>query len=240
MSWLDKARKALAAGHVLIMVGLCIIEYEGRAVSKLGEGERIVIIKKDRSILVHRPIGHEPVNWQPHRSKIELIEENGRRIIKASRANELLKIVFLNEPETYAFQLSDDAEFEMYASEVEMKEAVLLQPDLIEEGFTPLTDERKVGRTGRVDIFGVDRNGCMTVVELKRRTATTNDVKQLQQYVEELSREFGKKPRAILAAPSATKSAITFLKTAKIEFRCLTPKTCSKIIRRRNGLDAHL
>ncbi len=41
------------------------MHYDGRASSTLELGERILIIKSDGSLLVHRPVGYEPVNWQP-------------------------------------------------------------------------------------------------------------------------------------------------------------------------------
>ncbi|MCS7110471.1 MAG: endonuclease NucS [Candidatus Caldarchaeum sp.] len=240
MTWIEKARKALSNGSVIVLAGRCIIHYEGRAASKLGEGERLVIIKKDRSILVHRPTGHEPVNWQPKESKIEFGEEDDAKIIRATRGNEMLKIYFLEEPEVVVFDLLDDAEFEMYASEAEMKEAVLLEPNLVEDGFTPFQEERKAGRTGRVDVLGVDREGKLTVVELKRKPASEEDVNQLRRYVDVLGQEFGRKPRAILAAPSVTRTAASLLKTSGIDFKCLTPKTCMEVLRKKRGLNSHV
>ena len=41
------------------------MHYDGRANSTLENGERLLIIKSDGSLLVHRPVGYEPVNWQP-------------------------------------------------------------------------------------------------------------------------------------------------------------------------------
>lgn len=225
---------------VIVLVGTCTIQYEGRAASKLGEGERLIIIKKDKSILVHRPSGHEPVNWQPRGSKIELTEENGSKVIKATRGSELLKIVFKDVPQVLVFNLADEAEFEMHASEEEMKQAVLLEPRLIEDGFKPIEHERKTGRAGRVDIIGLDRGGNLTVVELKRKAASAEDVKQLHKYVVDLWREFGKKPRAILAAPAATRGAIGLFRSVGIEYKCLSPKTCMETLKKRRGLDAHL
>ncbi|MDW8084211.1 MAG: endonuclease NucS [Candidatus Caldarchaeum sp.] len=240
MTWMDRARKGLTNGSVIVLAGRCVVHYEGRAASKLGEGERLVIIKKDRSILVHRPTGHEPVNWQPKGSKIEFVDENGLKVVKASKGGEFLKIVFTSEPEVSVFGLSDEAEFEMHASELEMKQAVLLEPNLLEEGFKPFAEERRAGRTGRVDVFGIDKDGVLTVVELKRKPANEEDVRQLQRYADELEREFGKRPRTILAAPSTTRTAASTLKSAKIEFKCLTPRTCMEVLRRKRGLDAHL
>ena len=49
----------------LIIIGDCMINYHGRAKSLLDWGQRIIIIKQDANILIHRPIMREPVNWLP-------------------------------------------------------------------------------------------------------------------------------------------------------------------------------
>ncbi|MEM1945507.1 MAG: endonuclease NucS [Candidatus Caldarchaeum sp.] len=237
---LEDARKALAKGSVIIFAGPCTVVYEGRATSRLGVGERLVLIKKDRSILVHRPTGHEPVNWQPAGSMIDFLTENGLPVIRASNANELLKISFTAQPSLMVFDLRDTAEFEMYASEEDMKKAVLAKPSLVEPGFKPLEEERQVKRTGRVDILGLDALGRLVVVELKRKPATPEDVRQLSAYVESLNSEFGRKPRAILAAPSTTKAARREMEKTSVEFRCLTPRRCMQVLREAKGLDSYL
>ena len=57
--------EALAERRVLLLVGNCWVAYRGRASSTLEPGERLVMVKGDGSVLVHRPSGYEPVNWQP-------------------------------------------------------------------------------------------------------------------------------------------------------------------------------
>ena len=57
--------KAFTQRRTLIVAGNCHVHYAGRANSTLEPGERLLIIKADGSLLVHRPVGYEPVNWQP-------------------------------------------------------------------------------------------------------------------------------------------------------------------------------
>src|SRR3972149_252743 len=57
--------KAFVQRRTLIVAGKCHVNYTGRANSTLESGERLLIIKEDGSLLVHRPVGYEPVNWQP-------------------------------------------------------------------------------------------------------------------------------------------------------------------------------
>ncbi len=52
--------KAFQGRKTLIVAGDCHVHYAGRANSTLENGERLLIIKSDGSLLVHRPTGYEP------------------------------------------------------------------------------------------------------------------------------------------------------------------------------------
>jgi len=233
-------REAILRREFVLLVGNCTVEYEGRAASHLGEGERILIIKGDGSVLIHRPFGYEPVNWHPPNSKIEVSSAEDAVTITATRAGERLVVSFTSVKHFASFQLRDEAEFQMYASEAEMKKAVLLEPSLIEEGFSPYEEERQAFGSGRMDILGTDADGKLVVVELKRREASAQDVAQLLGYVNSLERELGSRPRAVIAAPSMTRQATRAASQAGIEFRCLTPRRCMEVLRQRRGLKAFL
>ncbi len=58
-------QRALAQRSMLIVAGNCSVKYAGRASSTLEPGERMLVVKADGAVLVHRPVGYEPVNWQP-------------------------------------------------------------------------------------------------------------------------------------------------------------------------------
>ena len=66
---LKEAEKAVKGGvsrhRTVIIAGECTVEYDGRASSKLGPGNRVALLKPDGSALVHRPRDYSPVNWQP-------------------------------------------------------------------------------------------------------------------------------------------------------------------------------
>ncbi|MEM0198795.1 MAG: endonuclease NucS, partial [Desulfurococcaceae archaeon] len=65
-------RRALLEKSTVVIIGECSVDYEGRGSSRLERGERIVVIKQDGAMLVHRPTGYSPVNWQPSTSVIEV------------------------------------------------------------------------------------------------------------------------------------------------------------------------
>lgn len=236
-----KIQEALRNRNFILIAGSCRVDYEGRAASHLGYGERIVIIKQDNSILVHRPYGYEPVNWNPAGSRIEIkLDEEDRLILTSLKSGEKLVIVFNDVKHLAILNMLDDAEFEMYASEADMKQAVLLEPQLIEEGFIPIEDERRAFGRGRVDIFGRDKDGNLVIVELKRNEASVEDIQQIIGYLNSLTREFGKRPRAIIAAPSISRKASMLASSNSIEFKCLTPRLCMDILKRKRGLDRFL
>jgi RecB family endonuclease NucS len=63
--------RALEREAVLTVFGRCSVEYEGRATSSLGPGDRLLVCKPDGSVLVHTDEGQQPVNWQPPGCTIE-------------------------------------------------------------------------------------------------------------------------------------------------------------------------
>src|SRR5512147_1105065 len=73
--------KAFVGRKTLIVAGDCHVHYAGRANSTLENGERLLIIKSDGSLLVHRPTGYEPVNWQPSGSVFHVqIKDDGLEV----------------------------------------------------------------------------------------------------------------------------------------------------------------
>src|SRR5438132_4944066 len=90
---LDEARAELVIGlearKLVVMVASCSVEYSGRTGSHLGEGERLIIVKGDGCILVHRGRDYQPVNWQPSGCIIQAQSNNGTLVLKAVRTNPL-------------------------------------------------------------------------------------------------------------------------------------------------------
>ncbi|MBS7288537.1 MAG: endonuclease NucS [Candidatus Freyarchaeota archaeon] len=224
---------AVKRGFLLLLVGLCRVDYKGRASSALGWGERLVLIKRDGSILVHRSWDAQPVNWQPPGSVLQT-STRGRNLILRSvriKPKESLEVEFERIIFILVMDLVDEAEFAMYASEKDMQKAVIANPELIEEGLRPITKEKGV-EPGFIDVYAMDRKGNIVVIELKRRTATGDDALQLTKYVEEVKkRSGGRGVRGILAAPSASKKALLLLEKHGLEFKTLTPQKCAELVK---------
>jgi RecB family endonuclease NucS len=131
--------------------------------------------------------------------------------------------------------LVDAGEFSLYASEKDMQEAILYRPELLEEGFRPITKEMQVD-PGFIDIIGFDRENRLTVVEIKRVKAGKDAVNQLKKYMDVIDLDEGRPVRAILVAPELARGAETLLKTYGYEYRLLSPQTCSEVLKEKKGV----
>jgi len=225
--------RAFAQRRTLIVVGTCHVKYVGRATSTLELGERILIIKSDGSLLVHRPVGYEPVNWQPAGSvfhvqvKDEKLDVHGIR----QKPRESVLVTFENVYLASSLNLSDSGDFLLHASEDDMHRAILLKPELLEEGFKPISWEKKV-EPGFVDIYGEDKNGKLVIVEVKRKTASKEAALQLAKYIEPIKAKVNREVRAVLVAPSLAKDVQRMLVTLGLEFKALDPKTCAEVLKK--------
>jgi RecB family endonuclease NucS len=230
---LSFAKEAFARAQGLLIIGKCQVDYRGRASSKLESGERIVIFKGDGSVLVHRPTGYEPVNWQPPGCICSASGVGNVLQVKAVRRQppESVRVSFDSVFLLCVLSLTDVGDFALHASEEDMHKAVLLMPSLIEEGLKPITYEKKV-EPGFVDVYGEDKTGRFVVVEIKRKTANRQAVLQLAKYVEAVKGMVNKQVRGILAAPSSGQGVQRLLTSLGLEFKVLDPKKCADVLRK--------
>jgi hypothetical protein len=231
------AVKAGISGHkTVIIIGNCSVDYEGRASSRLEPGERIVLFKPDGSALVHRPRDYAPVNWQPPGSLFRTRLDEGRLQVRVFRRkeNEILSTRFEEITLVAVLDLRDTGEFYLYASEEDMQRAILAEPSLLEEGFRPMTAERPV-EPGFIDILGFDRDNTLMVVEIKRKAATKEAVKQLRRYVDFFKANSEQVVRGILVAPDLARGAQRLLASLGLEFKALSPQRCAEILRKSKG-----
>ncbi|MEM2905815.1 MAG: endonuclease NucS [Candidatus Bathyarchaeia archaeon] len=239
----SKAYEAVASGlstrSLVLVVGSCTVEYVGRASSKLSLGERLLIVKGDGSLLLHRPRGVEPVNWQPPGCRFNVgVSPEGWLRVEAVRPKptERVTVGFKAVELVSVFRLEDRGAFAVYASEEDMKAAILSEPSLLEEGFRPVAAERQAP-VGFIDCLGRDRDGRLTVVEIKRRRGDRTAVRQLAQYMKSLG-VASPEARGILAAPSISREAEALLRDLHLEFRRLSPKRCAEVLQRRRHTPA--
>ncbi len=224
---------AFKARSFALVIGNCRVDYEGRASSTLEWGERITMVKQDGSVLVHRPTGYEPVNWQPPKCVIKVKLNDAGLLLTASRSQprENVSIEFQKISLTATGTLTDSGEFAMHVTEEQMKQAILTAPDLVENGLKPLQQEKSLGEAGFTDIFAEDRAGKLVVVEIKRNPASKDTVTQLQRYLGTLKKKVDRPLRGIIVAPELRKSAQPLLTSLKLEYVRLAPEKCFSVLK---------
>jgi RecB family endonuclease NucS len=238
---LEKIMSGLSSGRTVIVVGRMHAHYAGRSTSWLAEGDRLLIIKSDKSILIHRPTGYEPVNWQPPGAVINAqITEDGL-VLECSRKSppEILRIVITEVYSAESYRLVDDGEFIIHAREEDMKAAIINSPDIVEPGLRIVETERRIGDE-YIDILAVDSTGQIVIIEIKRRRATRRDIEQIVNYATQLEKELGRKPRKVLVAPSISKEAASLGMALRVEYKCFSPRLAYEILSKKKGLDRFL
>jgi len=218
---------AVDSGALVTVFGRCTVEYDGRAASELGSGERHLMLKPDGTTLVHTDEGQKPVNWQPpgstHGSRID----SGELVVESVRSTpeERLTVRFSEVPFAAAFDADDGASIDLVGTEADLKRRILEDPTLVESGFVPLATERETP-AGAVDVYGEDGEGRTVILELKRRRVGPDAVGQLRRYVDALERDLhaDAEIRGVLVAPSVTERAKALLEEQGLEFVPLTPR----------------
>jgi RecB family endonuclease NucS len=233
---LSAVKSGISHKKLVIIAGNCSVEYEGRASSSLGSGERLVILKSDGSALIHRPKEYSPVNWQPPGSLFQTKLRNDKLVIRVYRRkdHEVMEITFTSLKMVSILDLKDSGEFSLYATERDMQQAILAQPSLIEEGFRPITSEKPVD-PGFIDVLGVDKNNLLMVVEIKRVKATKKAVLQLKKYMDVINLDSNRKVRAVLVAPALADGAQETIASLGYEFKALSPQHCAEILKLKGG-----
>jgi RecB family endonuclease NucS len=229
----DVLEKAFRSRSFALIIGKCRVDYEGRASSSLEWGERVTVVKQDGSVLVHRPIGYEPVNWQPPKCVLNVKLVDSGVVVTASRSQpkEKVSIEFQQISLAVTGSLADQGEFALHVTEEQMKQAILIAPDLVERGLRPLQQEKSLGEAGFTDIFAEDKDGSLVVVEIKRNAASKDAVLQLERYLETLRKKVSRPLRGIVVAPELRRSAQPTLDSLKLEFVRLAPERCFGVLK---------
>jgi len=114
---------------------------------------------------------------------------------------------------------------DVVVNERELEELIFNAPEIIEEDFTLLINQRRTNSNKRLDVLGMDSKGTLTIVELKVQEDSNQFLQAIDYYDWLLERGlsffrdlFSNKnisitmPRIILVAPSYTDSTITLAK----------------------------
>lgn len=216
----EKLDQALARKDLVMLIGNCSVEYQGRAASHLPMGSRLLLIKGDGSFAIHQNKLLRPTNYMMSDSWSTKLEK-GTLIIAATKRNPKESLtVTLEKAEMLNIHTMEDkkSDFKLVGSERELSNQLMDDLEVLEKGLKPLKQESHL-RKGMIDILAEDKDGNLVVIELKRRQADYDSVMQLQRYVTEVKKTKGRITRGILVAPEIRKSAMELLKNNGLEFR---------------------
>jgi endonuclease len=188
-----------------VLVARCEIAYHGRAVTRLGAGDRVILFKSDGSLCVHADKGFKPLNYMPGPTTVT--EEGDVIRVYRAASDETLVIVLEEVHEDARHDLRDDAVLLRDGAERQMHELLERSPGLIEDGLVVLSRERFTD-VGPVDLFCRDASGRTVVVEVKRVRAVAAHVEQLTRYCERVDLDPAYAPcRGLLVAPEIAPQA---------------------------------
>lgn len=205
--------------YTLEIIGLCSVDYQGRAKSKLDRGERIVLVKQDNALLVHGPDNYQPKNWQPETDEFDVTVDDDQLVIESRRRNpeEVVTIRFDSLDLVFVTELVDKSDLKVRGHEVDIHEAIEQDPAIVEDGLTVIERERNTD-AGFIDVFARDTEDNLVVIEVKRNP-DHNSVLQLHRYIDEIEDEFPSKAiRGILVAPDVSSSVQSYLDDRDLEF----------------------
>ncbi len=217
--------EALAKNSVVVISCLCEIHYSGRAESFLGSGDRLIIIKSDKTLIVHQPSGSAPINYMKEGTTYSVAMEAGKVVLHCHNipVKEYMDLFISKVHSFQQLKMEDNEKIQLVGSERDMSDMIYDQPGLIEPGFRPLSREEHT-KYGFIDVFGYDRNNALVVIECKRYGADFKAVEQLQRYVKKIKQLRGlDKVRGIVAAPEISQNTLQMLKDHGFEYRKISP-----------------
>ncbi|MFT4308564.1 MAG: endonuclease NucS [Candidatus Woesearchaeota archaeon] len=237
----EEIREAVECGHVILITGTCTVAYDGRVTSFLDTGERMVFVKQDRSIVVHKPNGVMPVNYMKEKSEITVSHTDERLVMSVSsiKKKESMHVEFTRIAHLHRQSMTDGRTIEVFGTERDMSDMIMDNPTLIDPGFVPLSREEHTA-LGFIDVLGHDRKGNLVVVECKKLQAEYNAVMQLKRYIDRLAEAKGTDAssiRGVLAAPTISPSAERYARSLGYEFRKVNPPERNITDRGQSGLD---
>jgi len=224
--------------RMLILAGSCTAFFDGRIKSTLELGERILIIKKDLSILMHGVSGVKPLNWQkPKQGPISFIKEKNELVMhtKRKKTEEELWIRFRSIDFVILWAGSDFSSLEIYGDESDLVKYLVEHPSIIEKDLQILSTEFPTD-VGYVDIKALDNKKKLLIIEVKKRKTTPSDAFQLKRYKDYFEKIEKKKVRAMLIAPSFPDKVRKYLENNDLESKEIDWKTIFPTISREKNV----
>lgn len=211
-----------------LVIAKCSVDYAGRLSAHLPLATRVLMIKRDGSVLIHSDGGsYKPLNWMSPPCALTVEEpdddlrENGvTELWRVSHAKtaDMLVVSIHDVISDVEHELGDDPGLIKDGVEADLQRLLAEQIELLGDGYA-LVKREYMTALGPVDILAKDAAGGFVAVELKRR-GEIDGVEQLTRYLELLNRDPHLAPVAgVFAAQEIKPQARTLAEDRGI--RCL-------------------
>jgi len=200
-----------------IVITDCEAVYEGRSSTTLARARRMLVFKADGTVLVHGDSLYKPLNWMGGGAKTKVEHQPGK--IQISRGDERLTIWLHRVYTDFEDELGDEPGLLMVGQETEMQAGLAAHPDLMEPGLRLIQREYPTA-VGPADLLCVDPNGCLVMIEVKRRVGPISGVDQLLRYIHAVQQQPTIVPttpiRGIYVAPRFHRNTLRYAESRKI------------------------
>lgn len=191
----------------------CSVVYDGRAYSILDRGRYLIIYKSDNSISIH---GSDFISPRNYLSNAKLISSSNGVFVFVCKKEKIIITIYKIESIMSLGQLSDFKP-KMQRTEQELVDKIFNNWNLyIKDSKVIEIHKEYQTELGPIDLFGV-ADKTSYIIEVKRRSITVNDVRQLMKYIEAIQNRdcvvIG-----YVAGPKISKNADKYLKTHQLNF----------------------
>ncbi len=126
--------------RVVFILCNCSIEYFGRSRSVIGMGHRIIVVKKDSTLLVHSVTGFKPVNWMnaPTETVAEFAgEELVLHCQRTKKPFEEMKLRIMDVVDYRSYtDVVDNEKLDLTHTEQDMQDYLVKEPEACASGFS--------------------------------------------------------------------------------------------------------
>jgi endonuclease len=218
---LETLRRDISRRNTVLLVCSCAIQYWGRSRSVIGEGDRIILIKPDTTLIVHAPGGFKPVNWMSSPTDLSAEVEGQKILLFGQRTVKPFEEIRISADIIHGYEsferLQDSQKLRLTHTEADMRDYLAANPREVDENFRLKSKEYQTP-VGYIDLYGRigDRYAC---VELKSQTAGLPAALQIKRYRDWLRESLRQDVHAILMASNITPNAQRLLKKEAIAFK---------------------
>lgn len=188
------------------LYALCEVEYNGRAVSNVGPGLRVIIRKADGAVIIHSAVKITPMNYIGSGSSIQGIEEGNITNIICRSKSETISIKILSIIQHIEMVEWNSDKITLHKTEAELCDKLIQNAEDLLNIKVSRIQRELVTPNGPIDIVFVDTNNVRHCIEVKRKAIRIPAVYQLYRYMAYLSDAY--QCVGYLAGPSISDNAL--------------------------------